>query len=552
MRRVETGRSAKRTAWILCLLSLAGAAPAQEKTEVDLTGQWTGALEAGPSKLRIRLQVTKAKDGTLNAGLISVDQSPDPIRADKVSLEGRLVVVTWKLIKASYEGTIAEDGKSIDGTWKQAGRQADLDFTLEKRKVDAAVKRGKPAPKAVVEWMKASAVPLKSAAPGQGFEDMAPLRAVVGKATVVALGEATHGTREFFQLKHRFFEYLVTHMGFTDFVLEASWPEARAVDDYILHGRGDAKAALAGMNFWIWNTEEFLELIEWMRRWNVDEKHERKLRFHGMDMQFPRLAANAVLSYLATVDADLAKEASAPLRPLQSRAAAQSYRRLEEAERRTCRELIARVEARFDEKREAWVKATGTERWEIARQSARVLRQGNAMMGDLRNSFEIRDRAMAENIAWIRERRGPKTKIVIAAHNGHVATGVRPPWTRLGQHLRKSLGDQLLVFGFAFHRGGFRARMAGGGPPRAFAAPPAVAESLDAALAATGHPIFALDLRRVPEGPVRAWLREKRRSRSIDATYSVELDAVVQQPIAVLTDFDALLFVAKTTPSRGL
>jgi hypothetical protein len=72
------------------------------------------------------------------------------------------------------------------------------------------------------------------------------------------MGEATHGSREFFQMKHRMLEFLAEKMGFTVFAIEANWPESLAVNDFVLNGEGDPAVALAGMYFWTWNTEEVL------------------------------------------------------------------------------------------------------------------------------------------------------------------------------------------------------------------------------------------------------------------------------------------------------
>ncbi|HKE13886.1 MAG TPA: erythromycin esterase family protein, partial [Kofleriaceae bacterium] len=154
------------------------------------------------------------------------------------------------------------------------------------RAVDLSVRRLDPAPDEVVAWIRRSGIPLSGVEAGAGTADMAPLAASIGRARVVALGEATHGTREFFQMKHRMFEYLVSERGFTVFAIEANWPESLAVNRYVLTGEGDPKAALAGLYFWTWNTEEVLALIEWMRAWNADPAHARKVKFFGFDMQF--------------------------------------------------------------------------------------------------------------------------------------------------------------------------------------------------------------------------------------------------------------------------
>src|SRR5262245_265918 len=98
----------------------------------------------------------------------------------------------------------------------------------------------------LVSWLQQHAVPLTTVEAGNGFADLQPLKPVIGNARIVALGEATHGTREFFQLKHRLLEFLVTEMGFTTFAMEANWPESLAVNDYVQHGRGDPAKVLAG------------------------------------------------------------------------------------------------------------------------------------------------------------------------------------------------------------------------------------------------------------------------------------------------------------------
>src|SRR5204862_2665120 len=82
-----------------------------------------------------------------------------------------------------------------------------------------------------VAWLKANAIPLATAAPGSDLKDLEPLRRSIGNARVVGLGEATHGTREFFQLKHRMMEYCVSQLGFTVIGFEAAYGETLAVND---------------------------------------------------------------------------------------------------------------------------------------------------------------------------------------------------------------------------------------------------------------------------------------------------------------------------------
>jgi erythromycin esterase-like protein len=130
------------------------------------------------------------------------------------------------------------------------------------------------------EWIRANAIRLTTTEAGHGFADMQALKPLIGNARIVSLGEATHGTREFFQLKHRMLEFLATEMGFTIFSIEANMPEAYRLNDYVLNGTGDPAELLRGMYFWTWNTEEVLEMIRWMRAFNASGRG--RVQFTGI------------------------------------------------------------------------------------------------------------------------------------------------------------------------------------------------------------------------------------------------------------------------------
>src|SRR6516165_9088410 len=145
-----------------------------------------------------------------------------------------------------------------------------------------------PALPAVNQWIRAAAIPLATPVAGHGFDDMQPLKKVVGDARIVSLGEATHGSREFFQLKHRMVEFLATQMGFTIFSIEANMPEAYKLNDFVLNGNGDPAKLIKGMYFWTWDTQEVLDMVLWMREFNKSGKGP--VQFTGFDMQTPKVA----------------------------------------------------------------------------------------------------------------------------------------------------------------------------------------------------------------------------------------------------------------------
>lgn len=134
-------------------------------------------------------------------------------------------------------------------------------------------------------WLKESALPLRSLDVEACDNDLEPLRHVLDDVRVLGMGEATHGTAEFFRLKHRLLGFLVREMGFTTLAMEASASAARAVDDYVVNGTGNAADALAGLGFWTWRTHEMLAVVEWMRAHNRTAPPERVVRFAGIDPQ---------------------------------------------------------------------------------------------------------------------------------------------------------------------------------------------------------------------------------------------------------------------------
>lgn len=161
-----------------------------------------------------------------------------------------------------------------------------------------------PAKDPVNDWIRGNAVRLATPVVGHGFDDMQPLKKIVGDARIVALGEATHGSREFFQLKHRVLEFLATQMGFTIFSIEANMPEAYKLNDFVLNGNGDPAALIKGMYFWTWDTQEVLDMVLWMREFNQSGKG--RVTFTGFDMQTPTVAARIVRDFVDKADPEYA------------------------------------------------------------------------------------------------------------------------------------------------------------------------------------------------------------------------------------------------------
>ncbi len=417
--------------------------------------------------------------------------------------------------------------------------------------IAATLHRDGAAPAAAIEWIERNHVPLRTVVAGQGLDDMAALDPMFAEATVVGLGEATHGTREFFQLKHRMLEYLVERHGFTVFGLEANRTECRAIEHYVQTGEGDPQEALAGIYFWTWNTQEVLELVEWMRQYNVT--HDNALHFVGFDAQTPNVAARNVDAFLARVDAQ------APQREAVARFGqpwnTQSYQELAPAERKQVGEALAHLATRFDDNQAQWTAATSADAFADAREDLEVVQQVlRGRDADMSESFAVRDRAMADNVLHIEQRYGKGTKAVLWAHNGHIARS----WSAtdvMGKYIGDALGQRYVSVGFAFDRGGFQALAMNGDQfqgLREHVIGSAGDGDFEAALREGGPELFALPLRRVPrKGKAATWLRSPLPMRQIGAAFFADdMSCRVVEPVT--ERFDVVMFVEETTRARPL
>ena len=407
---------------------------------------------------------------------------------------------------------------------------------------------------AAIEWMKEVAIPLDGVDAEQGFHDMEPLRDVIGDARIVSLGEATHGTREFFQMKHRMLEFLVTEMGFNIFAIEATMPEGFDVNEYVLTGKGDPEKALAGLYFWTWNTQEVLEMIRWMRRYNADGRNTRKVKFYGNDIQSPVRPMKVVLAYLDQVGSEKSEQLRAheALSLLVDAYSAQSYARVDEALMLDALDVMRETTKELDAKKTDYLSNTSEEEWTFARLHADILERNirmNIRSERFTNGGAIRDTAMADNVQWILEHEGPDAKMVLWAHNAHVA--VHEKW--MGHHLRAAYGEDMVVFGFAFNQGSFQAMEMPfwtGKGLRPFHVKPLDEKSLDATLAEVGIPISVIDLRQLPDsGAVTNWFERAPRSRSFGAGFHDSMEKVAHSQ-SVTSWYDALIFIDETTAAR--
>ena len=419
---------------------------------------------------------------------------------------------------------------------------------------------------AIVRDIAADAHSFKTVLAGSGFDDLAFLDQMIGDARIVSLGEASHGTAEFFQMKHRLLEYLVEKKGFTVFAIEANWPEALVADRYIKTGEGDAAAALKAMYFWTWQTEEVRAMLEWMRSYNAKRGDKPALSFSAFDMQYANVAAKKVEDLFAPLggaDYDIIRTLYADAQELGQ----MSRDQIEASGEAKLRELRAKVKADsikahdlIKARREALIRVSTPEDYEDALQAARIAAQAaeaNSPSDD-GSYFNVRDTAMAENVRWLAEKKFPGQKIVIWAHNGHVQAALNESMKPMGVHLRDTYGLKIVVLGFASYTGTVRAIPIVDGKGQrdklgALPLEPAKPSSVDGLFEQTRLPRFVLDLRRVRAGSALAtWMVKRQLHRSIGAGYEPAKASYHYQETDLPKAFDGLIFVSQVTAAKPL
>jgi erythromycin esterase len=391
------------------------------------------------------------------------------------------------------------------------------------------------APKEVTAWLGANAIPL---------DNLAALESRLTDARIVAMGEATHGTREFQQLKARMFRFLVERLGYTVFAIESPWSTSQNIDDYV-QGRTD-ELSFEGHTLW-WRTAEVADLARWMRAYNQDPTHMRKVKFTGFDVRGVEILKGRVLGYLGRVDPQHRGAAARMLAEL-SEPEAPSYQNAGDAVHRRVAEGLAALVRRFDAAKQEYIGRSSEREWAVARQSAVVLQQSERK-GRLSETMgmEPRDESMAENVKWLLDQEPAGTKMMLWAHNGHVSADPEP-YANMGSRLRRIYGDAMVVFGFVFGEGSFRANDNG---VRTFTVGPPPRGSLDATLGTVGMPLFAVDLR-TAKGAVGDWFAAPHISRQIGGGYSEATAPIYFQQTRARTAFDILIYVGKTTGSKPL
>lgn len=379
---------------------------------------------------------------------------------------------------------------------------------------------------AFIQWAEDNAIPLNSVDPDSDSRDLAPLLDIVADKRIVLLGESRHDASEHFRMKHRLIRYLVEEKQFNAIVMEADLAWGIKVNEYINGGEGDAETVLSDGGYWfIWDTEEVLALVNWMRAYNDDPAHENKLTFFGCDIVYPRQSVSKAIEYLEIIDPDIAESyreinlGQELMSDVFWQESMERYAGAPQEEKLEIHQNYAHFLTLFIRNREEFTAQTSEEEYEWAFRHALVAQWGNRMFTLGTDNFvaggNLRDESMAKNIEWYANTFGDENKLLVWMHNLHIVknkitinipnTPVTDESVMVGMILKGRFRDQMMSIGFAYSQANIE------GAP----AEPASLEYFDGVLAEVEKPLFALDISSVPkDSPSAKWLSQTRKWRA--------------------------------------
>jgi protein-L-isoaspartate(D-aspartate) O-methyltransferase len=369
----------------------------------------------------------------------------------------------------------------------------------------------------------------------------------IGDARVVLLGEASHGTSEFYRMRDRISRELIAKKGFRFVAIEGDWPDAARVDHYVRHMEYPPSewTAFARFPTWMWRNNEVRAFVDWLRAHNAPLKPAERTAFHGLDLYSLYDSIRAVLRYLDEVDpatARVARERYGCLTPWQSDPATYGHAALT-GTYPSCESEVAVVLTDLLHKRRAYAERDG-EKFLDAVQNARLVtnaeRYYRIMYYGSRASWNLRDSHMFETLKTLLAFYGPKGKAIIWAHNSHIGDAAATEMSSRGEynigHLcQKEFGAQSYAIGFGTHGGTVAAASNWDGPMEIKQVLPAIAESYEGCCHDSGIASFCLDLRQSASDAVEG-LRKPHLERAIGVIYRPETELASHYFQAILPD----------------
>lgn len=366
--------------------------------------------------------------------------------------------------------------------------------------------------------------------------DLDALLRRIGDARVVLLGEATHGTAEFYRMRARISRELIERKGFSFIAIEGDWPDAARIDHYVRHAETPPSewTAFARFPMWMWRNREVREFVDWLRKHNADVEADRRVAFHGLDLYSLFNSIRSVLSYLDDVDpraARVARQRYGCLTPWQADPATYGHAALT-GSYQSCEGEVVSMLTDLMQKRRAYAEHDGA-RFLDAVQNARLVanaeRYYRIMYYGSRASWNLRDSHMFETLKTLLGFHGPESRAIVWAHNSHVGdSGATEMASRgeynIGRLCRQEFGNAAYSIGFGTNSGTVAAATEWDGPMEVKVVRPALADSYERLCHEAGAPRFLLSLRSPMPTALATGLAQSRLERAIGVIYRPETE----------------------------
>jgi protein-L-isoaspartate(D-aspartate) O-methyltransferase len=377
----------------------------------------------------------------------------------------------------------------------------------------------------------------------------------IGEAKIVLLGEASHGTSEFYRMRERISQELITRKGFRFVAIEGDWPDVARLDHYVRHFEYPPSewTAFARFPTWMWRNTEVRSFVDWLHAHNAERTPQQRVAIYGLDLYSLYTSIGSVLKYLDEVDPDsarIARQRYGCLSPWETDPVTYGHAALTGAYRTCEKEVIQMLEDILHKQGD--YAAHDGERFMDAVQNARLVtdaeRYYRIMYYGSRASWNLRDNHMFETLKTLLDFHGAAAKAIVWAHNSHVGDSAATEMSARGEynigHLcREEFGHTAYSIGFGTHAGTVAAASNWDGPMEVKTVLPSLKQSYERLCHETGRPQFMLPLRGRSAAEVRNRLAKPRLERAIGVIYRPETELASHYFQAVLpAQFDEYIW----------
>jgi protein-L-isoaspartate(D-aspartate) O-methyltransferase len=382
----------------------------------------------------------------------------------------------------------------------------------------------------------------------------------VGDARVVLIGEASHGTSEFYRLRAEITKRLIEDKGFTIVAVEADWPDAARIDHYVRHREASPSEWTAFSRFptWMWRNVEVRDFVDWLHEHNKSHDPTERTGFYGLDLYSLYNSARAVIDYLDDVDPDLAAVARwryGCLSPWEADPAAYGHAALTGAYR-DCEAPVVEMLTELYRKRERYANKDGARFLDASQNAALVAnaeRYYRIMYYGSRASWNLRDTHMFETLQRVMASHGANARAVVWAHNSHIGDASATEMAtrgeiNIGQLCREHFGNESRRIGFGTDHGTVAAASNWDAPMEIKVVRSSHAQSYERVFHSTNQPGLILSLRSNPNLELIGELAQPRLERAIGVIYRPETELASHYFEAELPrQFDEYVWVDEST-----